>query len=96
MRINRSSQVEGAFGVIKQDMDYDRVRRRGLDNVSAECMLVCLGYNLRKLFALMDGRGKTDYWMAPDGLEPETLKEISMKKLMKRHLKSKNETLRKE
>ena len=96
MRINRSSQVEGAFGVIKQDMDYDRVRRRGLDNVSAECMLVCLGYNLRKLFALMEGRGKTDYWMAPDGLEPETLKEISMKKLMKRHMKSKNETLRKE
>ena len=24
MRINRSSQAEGAFGFIKQDMDYER------------------------------------------------------------------------
>lgn len=40
MRINRSSQVEGVFGVMKQDMDYDRVRRKGLENVSVECMLV--------------------------------------------------------
>lgn len=34
MRVNRSSQVEGTFGVIKQDMDYDRLRRRGLENAS--------------------------------------------------------------
>ncbi|MBS5532295.1 transposase, partial [bacterium] len=44
MRINRSSQAEGAFGVIKQDMDYERARRKDLDHVSAECMFVCLGY----------------------------------------------------
>ena len=44
MRINRSSQAEGAFGVIKQDMDYERARRKDLDHVSAVCMFVCLGY----------------------------------------------------
>ncbi len=41
MRVNRSSQVEGAFGVIKQDMDYERARRRGLENVALELMLTC-------------------------------------------------------
>lgn len=30
MRVNRSSQVEGAFGVIKQDFQYERFRRRSL------------------------------------------------------------------
>ena len=95
MRINRSSQVEGAFGVIKQDMDYERVRRRGLENVSAECMLVCLGYNIRKMFAIIEGRGKTDYWTAPDGLEPEIPKETNLKRLMRKPAKGLNETLRK-
>ncbi|NLA81171.1 MAG: hypothetical protein GX853_10595 [Chloroflexi bacterium] len=42
MRVNRSSQVEEAFGVIKQDMDCDRAHRKGLDNVSAACRLACM------------------------------------------------------
>ena len=94
MRVNRSAQVEGTFGVIKQDMDYDRVRRKGLDNVSSECMLVCLGYNTRKLFSFLDGKGKTDYWIAPDGLEPETPKKANLEKLMKKKTTGKNEELR--
>ncbi len=94
MRVNRSAQVEGAFGVIKQDMDYDRVRRKGLDNVSSECMLVCLGYNIRKLFSFIDGKGKTDYWIAPDGLEPETPKKANLEKLMKKKTTGRNEELR--
>ena len=95
LRVNRSAQVEGAFGVIKQDMDYDRVRRKGLDNVSSECMLVCLGYNIRKLFSFIEGKAKTDYWIAPDGLEPETPKKANLDKLMKKQLKGKNEEIRK-
>lgn len=47
-RIQRSIQVEGAFGVIKQDYGYDRIQRRGLKNVRMEVLLVCLGYNLKK------------------------------------------------
>ena len=94
LRVNRSAQVEGAFGVIKQDMDYDRVRRKGLDNVSSECMLVCLGYNIRKLFSFIEGKGKTDYWIAPDGLEPETPKKANLEKLMKKKTTGRNEQLR--
>ena len=91
MRINRSSQVEGVFGVMKQDMDYDRVRRKGLDNVSVECMLVCLGYNIRKLFTFIVGKGKTDYWTAPDGLEPEVPKEPNIERLIKKLSKKKTD-----
>ncbi|UKI49670.1 MAG: transposase [Clostridium sp.] len=58
MRVNRSSQVEGAFGVIKQDFQYERFRRRSINKVSAEFMLVCLGYNVRKLFKHFNGEAK--------------------------------------
>ena len=95
MRVNRSSQVEGAFGVIKQDMDYDRARRRGMENVSLEFMLTCLGYNIRKLFSLIEGKAKTDYWKAPLDLKPETIPEIDYEKIFKKRKKGENESLRK-
>ena len=48
MKRQRSIQVEGAFGVIKQDFKFTKFTRRGLKNVKTEFLLVCLGYNLRK------------------------------------------------
>ena len=96
MRVNRSSQVEGAFGVIKQDMNYERIRRRGLEKVSAEIMLVCLGYVIRKIFGLIDGTGSIEYWKAPEVLEPEKIPSINIEKILnKKPRKGKNETLRK-
>lgn len=96
MRVNRSSQVEGAFGVIKQDMDYERIRRRGLGKVSAEIMLVSLGYVFRKVFGLLSGKGSIDYWLAPEDLVPEKIPELNMNKLLrkKKRAKGKNEALR--
>ena len=94
MRVNRSSQVEGAFGVIKQDMDYERARRRGLENVSLEFMLTCLGYNIRKLFLLIEGKAKMDYWKAPDDLKAETIPPVNYEKILKNRKKGKNESLR--
>lgn len=94
MRVNRSSQVEGAFGVIKQDMDYERARRRGLENVSLEFMLTCLGYNIRKLFLLIEGKAKLDYWKAPDDLKPETIPPVNYEKILKKRKKGENESLR--
>ncbi|WP_296875994.1 transposase, partial [Thomasclavelia sp.] len=44
----RSIQVEGTFGVIKQDMGFTRLKRRGLENTRMEFLIVCLGYNLKK------------------------------------------------
>lgn len=48
LKKQRSIQVEGAFGVIKQDMRYVRFRRRGLKNAKMEFLILCLGYNLMK------------------------------------------------
>lgn len=45
---NRSVQAEGIFGQIKQDNQYDRLRRRGITGVKLELLLVCIGHNLRK------------------------------------------------
>ena len=94
MRVNRSSQVEGAFGVIKQDMDYDRVRRREMTGVSLEFMLTCLGYNVRKLFLFIEGKTKTDYWKAPDDLKVETIPPINYDKRLKKRIKGMNVSLR--
>lgn len=48
LKKQRSIQVEGAFGVIKQNMKFNRFTRRGLENAKMEFLLVCLGYNLNK------------------------------------------------
>ena len=81
LRVNRSSQVEGAFGVIKQDMSYTRLRRTSLKKVNLEIKLTCLGYNIRKLFKYYSGNGKFNYWSAPENIEPEKKKMPSAKRL---------------
>lgn len=48
MKKQRSIQAEGTFGVIKQDMNYTRLRRRGSLNVKTELYLIGIAYNLRK------------------------------------------------
>ena len=81
MRVNRSCQVEGSFGNVKQDMEYTRFRRRGRENVSAEYMLECLGCNIRKLFKSFEGKESFEYWKAPEGLAPEKMRKISAKRI---------------
>jgi len=49
LRINRSIQVEGAFGVLKQDMGFRRFLLRSSTKVQTEFLLLCMGYNLNKL-----------------------------------------------
>jgi hypothetical protein len=48
LRIQRSIQVEGAFGVIKEDMKFRRFTRISKTNVLLEVSLIAIGYNLRK------------------------------------------------
>lgn len=57
MRVNRSIQVEGTFGQIKQDYRYRRFLRRGADDVYKELLAVLMGFNIRKLHSRMtEGR----------------------------------------
>ena len=84
MRVNRSIQVEGVFGIEKQDYGYVRFRRRGLEKVSTETMLNFLGLNIAKLFRFYETGKLNKFWIAPDNLEPETFKKPSWKRLAKK------------
>ena len=48
LRMNRSIQAEGTFGIIKYDRWYKRIVRRGLHSVRLELFLVSIGHNLYK------------------------------------------------
>lgn len=48
LRINRSIQVEGAFGVLKSDYNFNRFLTRGKNSVKTEFILLCIGYNINK------------------------------------------------
>ena len=50
-RMNRSIQVEGAFGVLKKNYEFQRFLLRGKTKVKLEILLLCMGYNLNKLHA---------------------------------------------
>lgn len=48
----RKSTVETVFGIIKQVQGFRQFLLRGLDAVSGEWSLVCIGWNLKRLHAL--------------------------------------------
>ena len=84
LRVNRSIQVEGDFGIIKQDYGYIRTRRRGLIKVSTEIMLTTLGLNIAKLLRFYETGKLNKFWIAPNNLEPEQFKKPSWKRLAKK------------
>ena len=49
LRINRSIQAEGVFGITKQDMGFTRFLTRGKDMVATEYILLAFGFNINKL-----------------------------------------------
>ena len=84
MRVNRTCQAEGSFGILKQDMFYDRFRRIGLPQVGVEFMMVALGHNIRKFLRYSEKGLTSKYWEAPSGTEPEHFKKPSAKRLSNR------------
>ena len=81
IRVNRSIQVEGTFGQIKNNMGYIRIRRRGMEKVSCEIMLMCLGRNIRKFFTTLEGNEvKSNYRNTPENLKPEKMPFPKQKK----------------
>ncbi len=49
LRKNRSIQVEGSFGIIKQDYSFRRFLMMGSKNIIIEFLLIAFGYNINKL-----------------------------------------------
>ena len=50
----------------------------------------------RKLFNFYSGKAKFEFWKAPVGLQPETFKKPSAKRLSKKANKIKNKNLNEE
>jgi transposase len=51
----RKETVEPVFGIIKQAMGFRQFLLRGLEKVNLEWEIVCLGYNMKRLFRLSQG-----------------------------------------
>ena len=48
LKSRRSAEVEGAFGIIKNNYGYERIHRKGQEDVEKEMYLIGIGFNLRK------------------------------------------------
>jgi hypothetical protein len=48
LRMNRSIQSEGTFGIMKSNRWYKRIVRKGMKQVRLEIFLVSIGHNLYK------------------------------------------------
>ncbi|MBI5251652.1 MAG: transposase, partial [Desulfomonile tiedjei] len=48
----RKSTIEPVFGIIKSVMGFRQFFLRGLDAVKGEGDLVCIAFNLKRLYAL--------------------------------------------
>ena len=54
LRLCRSIQVEGAFGLLKNDFGFRRFLTRGKKNVRTELFFLALAFNLKKLWMKRD------------------------------------------
>ena len=72
LRLNRSIQAEGVFGITKQDMGFTRFLTRGKSMVTTEYLLLAFGFNINKLHSRMrNGRYQTAL------LVPKNLKQTA-------------------
>ena len=56
LRINRSIQAEGVFGITKQDYSFKRFLTRGTENVRTEYLILAIAFNLNKLHFRIQSR----------------------------------------
>lgn len=49
LRMNRSIQVEGAFGVLKEDYAFRRFLTRGKSKTETQFLLLSFAFNIQKL-----------------------------------------------
>ncbi len=64
LRMNRSIQAEGAFANIKEDMNFRRYLYRGKENVTAQSVLLAIGYNINKPHHKIQS-GRTEKYLFP-------------------------------
>lgn len=64
LRMNRSIQAEGSFANMKEDMEFRRYLYRGNANVTAQSILLAIGYNINKLHHKIQA-GRTGRYLYP-------------------------------
>ena len=67
-RVNRSIQAEGAFGDIKSNYGFDRVKRKSLKSVKFETFLTCIGHNLRRFINILNDENQDETTSFTDNL----------------------------
>lgn len=66
LRINRSIQVEGVFGVLKQDYSFRRFLFRGKRNIEMQFFLLAFAFNIQKLCnRIQNHRVLSDLFLIP-------------------------------
>ena len=48
LRMNRSIQAEGSFANVKEDMGFRRYAYRGIENVTAQSVILAIAHNVNK------------------------------------------------
>ncbi len=69
LRVNRSIQAEGVFGITKQDMGFTRFQTRGIQMVRTEYLLLAFGFNLNKLHNRIQNDRFGKPLLIPKGME---------------------------
>lgn len=57
--MNRSIQVEGSFADVKADMAFRRYTYRGIENVTAQSVILAIAHNINKFHNKIQ-KGKTE------------------------------------
>ena len=72
LRINRSIQVEGAFGVIKQDSGFRRFLTRGKAKTETQFFLIAFAFNIQKLCSRIENdRFHQHYFVKKEEIQQE-------------------------
>ncbi len=91
LRVNRSIQAEGDFGNMKQNLSYNRFRRRGKNKVTMEIILMSIGINIRKYLRFKATGELPKFWIAPDNLQSEGKPKIKIPKSTNKKTKAVNQ-----
>jgi transposase len=68
----RATTVEPVFGTLKENLGFRRFRLRGLENARGEFALMCIAYNINKLYKLL-----SDLITSPEAPDPNSREEIN-------------------
>ncbi len=81
LRILRSIQAEGTFGIMKEDIGKTRFKRTGIEKADLEMMLFSCGFNIRKLFRYLRKNKKAIVtYDLPAGTTSETFPKVKPSK----------------